>query len=78
VATTLRLSDSCAADRAIVRPLAHYRPPVGFGANAARRFERTCHILAQFIDTSLTAVFLVASVVQALLLCFMVAGQTLG
>jgi hypothetical protein len=53
-------------------------PPLGFGANAARRFERTCHVLAQLIDTSLTAVFLVASVVQAALLCLMVAGQTLS
>jgi hypothetical protein len=78
MATTLRPSDSCAVDRINVQSLTRYRPPFGFGANAARRFERTCHVLAQLIDTSLMAVFLSACVVQAVLLCFMVAGQTLG
>ena len=78
MATILRPSHSYTIYRTIdPRPTCD-GPPFGFGANAARRFERTCHVLAQLIDTSLTAVFLVASVVQAVLLCFMVAGQTLS
>ena len=78
MATTLRPSDLRPVDRITIPSLTRYRPPLGFGTNAARRFERTCHVLAQLIDTSLTAVFLGASVVQAVLLCFMVAGQILG
>ena len=78
MATTLRRSHSCADYRGIIpHPISDGRP-LGFGANAVRRFERTCDVLAQLIDTSLTAVFLAAIVVQAVLLCFVVAGQTLG
>jgi len=78
MATTLRRSHSCADYRVIIpHPISDGRP-LGFGANAARPFERTCHVLAQLIDTSLTAVFLVATVVQAAFLLFMVAGHTLG
>ena len=78
MATILRPNDSCAVDRVTFPQQFHYGSPLGFGANAARRFELTCHVLAQLIDVSLTAVFLLASVVQAGLLCFMLAGQTLG
>jgi hypothetical protein len=78
MATILRPSHSCAVDRTIITRLDGDGPTLEFGANAARRCERTCHVLAQLINTFLTAVFLVASIVQAALLCFMVAGQTLG
>jgi hypothetical protein len=78
MATTLRPSHSCTEDRTIIAHLTCDGPSLGFGANAARRFERTCHVLAQLIDTSLTAVFLIASIVQAVLLCLVVAGHTLS
>ena len=78
MATILVPSHSYAGYRTIVPHATCDGTPLGFGAKAARRFERTCHVLAQLIDTSLTAVFLVASVVQAVLLCFVVAGQTLS
>ena len=78
MATILRLSHSYASNRTIVPQPTSDGPPLGFGANTARRFERTCHVLAQLIDTSLTAVFLVASLVQAVLLCLMLAGQTIS
>jgi hypothetical protein len=78
MATILRPSDSCAVDRVISPQQFHYRSPLGFGANAARWFEPTCHVLTQLIDVSFTAVCLLATVVQAVLLCFMLAGQILG
>jgi hypothetical protein len=78
MATILRPSDSYTGHRTIVLHPTRDSPFLGFGENVARRFERTCHVLAQLIDTSLTAVFLVASVLQAVLLCLMVAGQTLS
>ena len=78
MATVLRPSDLRPVHRIEVSSLTRYGPPLGFGARAARRFERTCHVLAQLIDTSLMAVFLVAGVVQAAFLLFMLAGQTLG
>ena len=78
MATTLRPSHSCADYRTIIARLICDALPLGFGAKAARRFERTCHALAQLIDTSLTAVFLVAGVVQAVFLLVMLAGQTLS
>ncbi|MGH6896439.1 MAG: hypothetical protein ACREJ5_07815 [Geminicoccaceae bacterium] len=78
MATMLRPSDSYTSHRTIVLHPACDGPPLGSGANAARRFERTCHVLAQLIDTSLTAVFLVAGVAQAVLLLLMLAGQTLS
>ena len=78
MATIPRPSHSCTSDTTIISYPTWDGTPLGFRTNAARRFERTCLVLAQLIDGSLTAVFLVASVVQAVLLCFMVAGQTLG
>lgn len=52
--------------------------PSAFGANVAQHLGRACQVLARLIDTSLTAVFLVAGVVQAAFLLLMLAGQTLG
>ena len=78
MATILRPRHFYASYRAIVPQPTSDGPSLGFGAKTARRFERTRHVLAQLIDTSLTAVFLVAIMVQAVLLCFMAAGQTLG
>ena len=77
MATTLGPSRSCTADR-IILASACDGLPIAFGADVARQLERTCQVLAQLIDTSLTAVFLVAGVVQAAFLLFMLAGQTLG
>jgi hypothetical protein len=78
MATVLRPSDFRAGDRVTIHPLACDGAPLGFGTNAARRFERTCHILALLIDVSLTWVFLLTGVMQAAFLLFMVAGQTLS
>ena len=78
MATILRPSHSYASYRTLVPHPTCDGPPLGFGTNAAWRFERTCHVLAQLIDASLTAVFLVAGVAQAAFLLFMLAGQTLG
>jgi hypothetical protein len=78
MATILRSGHPYIVHRTIVPHPTRDGPSLGFGANGARRFERTCHVLAQLIDTSLTAVFLAASVVQAAFLLFMLAGQTLG
>ena len=51
---------------------------LGFGVNAARRFERTCLVLAQLIDVSLMWFFLVAGIAQTVFLFSMVAGQVVG
>jgi hypothetical protein len=77
MATTPGPSRSWTADR-IVLESACDGLPIAFGADVARHLERTCRVLARLIDTSLTAVFLVAGVVQAAFLLFMLAGQTLG
>ena len=78
MATILRPSDFRAGDRVIIDRPACDGAALGFGTSAARRFERTSHILALLIDVSLTWVFLLAGVMQAAFLLFMVAGQTLG
>jgi hypothetical protein len=77
MATALRTLDSYPHDRIRItrpRPISD-GPPLGFGT--ARPFEQTCHVVVQLIDISLTVVFLVAGVVQAAFLLFMLAGQTL-
>jgi hypothetical protein len=77
VPTTPGPSRSCTAD-SIILDSACDGLPIAFGADVARHLERTCQALARLIDTSLTAAFVVAGVVQAGFLLFMLGGQTLG